>query len=249
MHYAKLAGLLACVTLVVSGCAGSPATSQKPTGKNMQSTHPNATFLALGDSYTIGESVASNQRWPVQLVRALRHQGFRVDAPKLVAETGWTTDELSSAMDDADLHPPYDLVSLGIGVNDQYRGRDPQSAARGFENLLERVITLAGGKPGNVIVLSIPDWGVTPFARKDERSPGEIAGQIDTYNRLEHDITEKHGARWVDVTDASRRVADDIMLVANDGLHPSPQQYRAWVSRILPVAEDILRPGFGGDGG
>jgi len=199
-----------------------------------------ATFLALGDSYTIGETVASDQRWPAQLLRRLRHDGFRVEKPKIVAKTGWTTDELSAAMDEAGLHPPYDLVSLGIGVNDQYRGREADSVAPRFEALLERAIGLAGDRPGHVIVFSIPDWGVTPFARKDDRGAAEIGRQIDAYNRIERDITQRHHAHWVDVTDISRHVADDILLVANDGLHPSPRQYREWVNRILPVAREIL---------
>lgn len=202
-----------------------------------------ASFLALGDSYTIGESVASDQRWPVMLARRLRSSGIEIQKPRIIAETGWTTDELREAIEAAELEPPYDLVTLLIGVNDQYRGRGAPHYRGEFEGLLERAVRLAGGAPSRVIVVSIPDWGVTPFARKDERGAGQIAEEIAAYNAVNREITEQHGAHYVNVTDISKEVADDILLVANDGLHPSAQQYRRWTDRILPVAREILGDG------
>lgn len=200
-----------------------------------------ARFLALGDSYTIGESVASDQRWPVQLVRALRKEGIETAAPRIIAKTGWTTDELAKAVEDAALEPGYDLVTLMIGVNNQYRGRGVDNYHDELEDLLERSIRLADGAADHVIMISIPDWGVTPFARKDERSAEEIAEEIAAFNAVNRELAESHGARYVNVTDISREVADDILLVANDGLHPSAQQYRRWTKRILPVAREILK--------
>lgn len=237
---------LTCAALLVAGC-GATAEHGKSGVSDAETAAAKregpARFLALGDSYTIGESVASNQRWPVQLVRALRADDVEVAKPRIIAKTGWTTDELSEAVEDADLEQRFDLVSLMVGVNDQYRGRSTDDYRDDMVPLLERAIELAGGVPGRVIVVSIPDWGVTPFARKDERSAARIAGEIDAFNDVNRALAEEYGARYVDVTDISREVADDILLVANDGLHPSPQQYRRWTQRIRPVAREILTAG------
>jgi len=132
-------------------------------------------FLALGDSYTIGEGVEASGRWPNQLAARVG-----LDAPEIVAQTGWTTDELGAAMDAQAFHPPYALVTLLIGVNNQYRGRDLASYRGEFTQLLQRAIELAGDKPRHVVVVSIPDWGITPFARG--RDPLAIAREIDAYN-------------------------------------------------------------------
>ncbi len=237
---------LACAVLFLSACSatvenGKPGVSDtKTAGPERQGP---ARFLALGDSYTIGESVASDQRWPVQLVKALRAEDIEVRQPRIIARTGWTTDELAGAIEAAELKHEFDLVTLMVGVNDQYRGHAVEDYRGEMERLVERAVQLAGGEARRVIVISIPDWGVTPFARKDERTPDRIAGEIDAFNAVNRKLAESHGTRYVDVTDISREVADDILLVANDGLHPSPQQYRRWTQRILPVARDILGNG------
>jgi len=239
----KLGWMPVVTALLLAGC-GQTMERQMESPENdgvktVQREGP-ARYLALGDSYTIGESVASDQRWPVQLVKRLRKGGIKIQRPKIIAKTGWTTDELSEAINKTELTPPYDLVTLLIGVNNQYRKRDVAEYRGEFEDLLERAVRLAGGEPERVIVVSIPDWGVTPFARKDERSAGEIATAIEAFNAVNREITQTHGARYVNVTDISREVADDILLVANDGLHPSAQQYRRWTDRVLPVAREIL---------
>jgi lysophospholipase L1-like esterase len=126
-------------------------------------------FLALGDSYTIGERVAKNERWPVQLAARLRAHGVPITDPEIIAVTGWTTDELDAGIQAAQPQGPYDLVSLLIGVNNQYRGRSPEEYQAQFADLLQQAIGLAGGDPTRVIVLSIPDWGVTPFAANETR--------------------------------------------------------------------------------
>lgn len=227
------------------GCAQTAERSSDVSASDSRSTTREgpARYLALGDSYTIGEAVASDQRFPVLLVKRLRKAGIEIGNPKIVAKTGWTTDELDEAIDKAQLEPPYDLVTLLIGVNNQYRGRGVAEYRGQFEDLLERSVKLAGGEAAHVVVVSVPDWGVTPFARKDERTREEIAEAIDAFNAVNREITGDHGARYIDVTDISREVADDILLVANDGLHPSAQQYRRWTDRILPVAREIIGDG------
>jgi lysophospholipase L1-like esterase len=196
-------------------------------------------FLALGDSYTIGEGVAPEARWPEQLVARLAEHGPALAPPEIVARTGWTTGELASAIREAKLRDRYDLVSLLIGVNNHYRGRSRPEYREEFRALLEVAVARAGGNPRAVLVLSIPDWGVTPFARG--RDAAAIARDIDTFNAIARDETALRGARWVDVTPISREAASEPALVAHDGLHPSAEMYRRWVDRALPEARAALQ--------
>jgi lysophospholipase L1-like esterase len=197
-------------------------------------------FLALGDSYTIGEGVEPSARWPVLLADALRAQGLDIADPEIIAETGWTTDELDAAIDAAGPHGPFDLVSLLIGVNDQYRKRSVEAYRLAFRALLRRAVGFAGGDAGHVLVLSIPDWGVTPFAAEDDRTAEQIGAEIDAYNAVARDEAEAAGVAFVDVTPLFRTRPLDAALVAEDGLHPSGRVYAAWVERVLPVAEAVL---------
>ncbi|MBA4181024.1 MAG: lysophospholipase [Anaerolinea sp.] len=194
-------------------------------------------FLALGDSYTIGESVARSERWPVQLVSLLRVNGFAVDEPEIVAATGWTTDGLAGGITAARLAGPYALVSLLIGVNNQYRGRDLEEYREQFCSLLRRAIEFAAGEPRGVIVISIPDWGVTPFAEGRDRK--QIAREIDAFNDVNREEAARAGAHYVDVTGISRAPANRA-LVATDGLHPPGEMYRLWAEATLPTALRIL---------
>ena len=189
-------------------------------------------FLALGDSYTIGEGVAEAERWPVQLAQALG-----IDAPEIIARTGWTTDELAAAMAQYAFRPPYDLVTLLIGVNNQYRGRDIANYRDEFRALLERAIELAGGEPRRVIVVSIPDWGVTRFGWESGRDTAQIARDIDLYNAANAEISHSAQVHYVDVTAFSRA---EPALVVDDGLHPSGAAYRRWSEALLPVAGRAL---------
>ena len=198
-------------------------------------------YLALGDSYTIGEAVPPGARWPVRVTEALRARGVSVAEPEIIAQTGWTTDELSAAIDRADPQGPYALVSLLIGVNNQYRAGSLEVYRAEFRVLLDRAIGFAGGEAGRVIVVSIPDWGVTPFAADDLRSPQQIGERIDAFNEAARAEAGQAGAHFVDITPHSRTAAGDRMLVAADGLHPAPPMYAAWAERILPVALDALR--------
>ena len=195
------------------------------------------TCLALGDSYTIGEAVAAHERWPAVLVQRLRHGGTPIDEPQIVAVTGWTTDELAQGMDTAVLLPPYDLVTLQIGVNNQYRGRPADDYRAQFAGLLERAIALAGDRAARVVVASIPDWGVTRFASEQGRDRARIAAELDAYNALARAETERAGARFVDITGISRQHPE---LLADDGLHPSAAQYALWVEAIEPAARAAL---------
>jgi lysophospholipase L1-like esterase len=201
---------------------------------------PDMRYLALGDSYTIGESVPAQGRWPVQLARALRAEGIAVPDPRIIATTGWTTDELSSAMDMEEPLGQWQFVSLLIGVNNQYRGRSVADYRGEFEALLARAIALAGGRAERVMVLSIPDWGVTPFAARHEPDPGRIAAELDAYNAAAREISARHGVAFVDITGISRAHGAEPGMLADDGLHPSAAMYALWAQAALPVARGLL---------
>jgi lysophospholipase L1-like esterase len=195
-------------------------------------------ILALGDSYTIGDGVAEADRWPVRLAALLRARGKNVAAPQIIARTGWTTDELSAGIDAAKPDSAYGLVTLLIGVNNQYRDRSEDEYRAQFRLLLARAIALAGGSAARVIVVSIPDWGVTPFANgRDRRAIGQA---IDRFNAISREETNRAGAHYADITPLSRRAAGDVSLVGTDGLHPSATMYAAWLDVILPIALRLL---------
>lgn len=194
--------------------------------------------LALGDSYTIGESVPEEERWPNQLAGLLQAKGIQSDVT-IIARTGWTTEELWQGIQGTEIQPPYDLVSLLIGVNNQYRGYDIHEYREQFAFLLNKAIEYAGEEPKRVIVLSIPDWGVTPFASGRDRE--QIAQQIDEFNAVNRDESEKVGVYYIDIIPISRDAAENAALVASDGLHPSGKMYTMWAEKALPVALEILR--------
>ena len=199
----------------------------------------NKKYLALGDSYTIGESVLKSERYPNQLKTELEKNNITLDAVDIIAKTGWTTDELSSAIDEKNPKNDYDLVTLLIGVNNQYRGRDSANYRKEFSDLLDRAIGFTTSKE-NVIVISIPDWGVTPFALQKGKDKLNIGQEIDNYNRINFEETLKRKVKYVDVTELSRRAEKDKTLLADDGLHPSGKMYSLWVEDIFPIAKSIL---------
>lgn len=192
------------------------------------------TYLALGDSYTIGESVPSDQNFPNQLVQMLRKKGVEAADPQIIAKTGWTTGELMNAMSQAQFLPSYDLVTLLIGVNNQYRGLPAEDYAAEFEKLLKSAIKLADGKPSNVIVVSIPDWGATPFAKGRDR--GAITEQINDFNLRNSRISSKHNVKYVEITIGSREAFINSDLVASDKLHPSGLEYKRWAEAVLKAS-------------
>ena len=187
-------------------------------------------FLALGDSYTIGESVAEVQRWPVQLADALRKKGYACQPPEIIAVTGWRTDQLKRAIAGKRLGENYDLVSLLIGVNNQYQNRSIEEYETQFTELLTIAIRHARQNPSNVLVLSIPDYGYTPFGK--EKQP-DISREIDAFNEVNKRISGHHGVTYIDITNISRRGLTEPSLVAQDDLHPSGVMYAMWVKEIL----------------
>ncbi len=195
-------------------------------------------YLALGDSYTIGESVAEAEQWPVQLVAALRKQGVNIGDPEIIAKTGWTTRELAQGIAQAEPQGPYDLVSLLIGVNNQYRGLSQEAYRDEFVGLLETAVSLANNNPNHVFVISIPDWGVTPFGQN--RDFRQVSAAIDAFNAINQEETGERGIVYIDITPISRQVPDDSSLIADDGLHPSGKMYRSWVELMQPAVCGLL---------
>jgi lysophospholipase L1-like esterase len=200
-------------------------------------------FLALGDSYTIGERVAENECWPNQLAELIKSSlqfretegGAKVT---ILARTGWTTAELWQGIQTAKLEPPYDLVSLLIGVNNQYRDLALDDYRSEFANLVAQSVKFAGANPQRVIVLSIPDWSVTPFAEGRDRA--QIAAEIDAFNAVNREQSARVGVCYVDVTPVSRLAISDPSLLAPDGLHPSGRMYSQWTDLALPEAQAAL---------
>ncbi|MBS0027869.1 SGNH/GDSL hydrolase family protein [Chitinophaga sp. 22321] len=196
-------------------------------------------YLALGDSYTIGEQVAGNERFPVQTAQLLRQQGLQVDEPLIIATTGWTTAELEEGIKAANITETYDVVTLLIGVNNQYRGQYITDYTAEFTLLLKKAIAFAGNRPSHVVVLSIPDWGVTPFAA--DRNREQIATEIDDYNAVNKRIAEEMQVPYLNITHFTREAVHDPELVAADGLHPSGKDYSRWAHALAPLLQQALR--------
>lgn len=191
------------------------------------------TYLALGDSYTIGEQVPLFECFPFRLIQLLRKAGSPYAAPEIIAKTGWTTDELQQQINHTLLLPEYDLVTLLIGVNNQYRGRTAENYRNEFVSLLKQAIGFAGNRPEAVVVISIPDWGVTPFAEGRDRQ--QISKQIDQYNSINREEAGRFGAKYAEITEGSREAATDPGLLAADGLHPSGKDYARWAAAIAEL--------------
>lgn len=197
-------------------------------------------YLALGDSYTIGELVEKNERWPYQMREILLPKDIHVAEPLTIATTGWTTDELSKGIDDANIEGQcFDLVSLLIGVNNQYRGRSVENYVSELNALIDRAIAFAGGDASRVFIVSIPDWGHTPFAKENNRDAVLVAKEIDAYNLAKAQEAEKRGIRFVNITGISREEHENWL--ASDALHPGAAQYAAWAKKIAPVVASMLQ--------
>jgi lysophospholipase L1-like esterase len=205
--------------------------------KNTMENKP-YTYLALGDSYTIGQSVQPKECFPIQLVDSLKQKEINISEPQIIAKTGWTTDELLQGIDKAGLLNHYDLLTLLIGVNNQYNGLSIDEYRQEFTELLNRAIKFAGNNRKSVIVISIPDWSVTPFAK--EKDKATISKEIDAFNTVNFEECRRAGVQYINVTDISRRANSDATLLAEDGLHPSRKMYALWVQKIFPKALSIL---------
>ncbi|KRT17459.1 lysophospholipase [Pedobacter ginsenosidimutans] len=201
----------------------------------------NFTYLALGDSYTIGEAVKQTESFPYQLQSLLKTQGINVTDPKIIAVTGWTTDELQAAIKKENLTATYSFVTLLIGVNNQYRGYPINTYKKEFTELLQTAIAFAGGNKNKVFVVSIPDWGATPFGQNSGRNPQTIASEIDSFNTANQEITLSAGVNYTNITPVSRNAAVDLSLVASDGLHPSAKMYTQWATALLPKVANVLK--------
>ena len=216
-----------------SSCAG-PRVATGPVA-------PGVSFLALGDSYTIGAGVKEAARWPVQLAALARQQGLAMQPPTVIARTGWTTAELQAAIAEARPSATYGLVSLLIGVNNQYRGQGTARYRAEFRELLRAAIGFAGGRAGRVVVLSVPDWGQSPFGQRPGRDPARTGAEIDQFNAVAQAECRRAGVAYVDITALTRAAAPDRRQFASDGLHYSPAQLRLWAERALPVVTTLLR--------
>ena len=225
----------------LSSCEKDPAAPPGPSYPSPVSIDTTLSYLALGDSYTIGTSVPAEDRWPVQLARELlQREGIRLEPLEIVARNGWRTDNLSNALDAADPGDDWDLVSLLIGVNDQYQGFNVEGYRTRFRNLLARAIGYAGGDTAAVFVVSIPDYAYTPFGG----GAAQVSRDIDAFNAVAKSESEAAGVPFYDVVSISRQGLNTPSLVAGDDLHPSGEQYRRWVEEVLrvPVSGQIRRP-------
>ena len=196
-------------------------------------------YLALGDSYTIGQSVPETDRFPVQTKKWLTDQGLNLSEPQFIATTGWTTTNLQNALAAQNPAGPYDIVSLLIGVNDQYRQHDTTGYRDNFSQLLNKSIQLAGGLRGHVFVLSIPDYSVTPFGQNLETAL--IRLQIDQFNVINKEVTLQNNCQYLDITPLTREAINDPSLIAIDGLHPSAKEYKKWADLLGPLMKTVLQ--------
>lgn len=196
-------------------------------------------YLALGDSYTIGEQVPFQENFPHQLAALLKKENIEIAAPVIIAQTGWTTDELAAAISEHNIRESFSFVTLLIGVNNQYRGRDIDNYKEEFTQLLHQAIIFANGQPQHVFVVSIPDWGVTPFAEGRDRQA--IAKDIDEYNAACKQIALAHKCPYCDITDSTRANGNTAGFLAADSLHPSGKEYGIWAERLAPMIEQTLK--------
>lgn len=198
-------------------------------------------YLALGDSYTIGEGVAADKNFPNQLVSLLQEDyNINFEQPEIIAVTGWTTDELKAGIADKSPQGTFDLVTLLIGVNNQYRGRSVNEYKAEFEELLDQAVSFAGGNYKQVVVVSIPDWGHTPFAAEKGVDAHKVAAEIALYNEAKQAVTLSKGVRFLDITGLTRTLAQDLSYLAEDQLHYSEQLYREWAECLAPLVSNMF---------
>ncbi len=235
--YAKISWFVCCFILLISACSKEQRSTTAPVSQN-DTTVSYKTFLALGDSYTIGQSVNTEQRFPFQTLNMLYAQGVTFNQPNIIATTGWTTGNLINALNSNPPAGTYDVVSLLIGVNNQYQGRNKEEYRLHFTELLNKAISYAASKRSHVFVLSIPDYSITPFAQNSDTA--RIAREIDDFNAINKEITLQYGIAWLDITPISREAKNDPSLLAVDGLHPSGKQYQRWAALLAPLVKAAL---------
>jgi lysophospholipase L1-like esterase len=220
---------------------GTSCRVQRPEPRAAVPTAAGVSFLALGDSYTIGEGVEAADRWPVQLATLARQQGLNLQAPDIIARTGWTTAELQTAVAEANNQQTYGLVSLLIGVNNQYRGQPVALYRAEFRELLRTAVRFAGNRPGRVVVLSIPDWGQSPFAERQGVNQTRTGAEIDQFNAAAQDECRQAGIACLNITPLTRIAAGDATQFTRDGLHYSGPQMRRWAEQVLLIVQGMLK--------
>lgn len=224
INYIHLCTLIAFTLLM--GC------SQKENTENTMTDSP-FTYLALGDSYTIGEGVEEGDRYPNQTVSLLHEKGYSFEKPTIIAKTGWTTDELQQGIAESEIAgKSYDLVTLLIGVNNQYRGRALDNYENEFRSLLEQAIRFANNKADHVVVISIPDWGITPFAEERKTDRGKVSQEIDLFNASNRTISEDLGVHYIEITARYRAIGAAPEMLVADKLHPSSKVYAEWATDL-----------------
>ncbi|MFN2458188.1 MAG: SGNH/GDSL hydrolase family protein [Chitinophagaceae bacterium] len=221
--------------LTFTGCnkqrTDNPTTN--PTGMNGKK------YLALGDSYTIGQGVQPNERFPYLTVSLLRQQNFAMQDPQYIATTGWTTGNLLTAINNQGSIGVFDVVSLLIGVNDQYQGLDTAGYRTRFTQLLNKAVELAGNRPSRVFVLSIPDYSATPFVSNVYKE--KVSKEIDAFNNINKQISLKSSITYIDITSLSREAANDLTLLADDRLHYSAKEHQKWAEKLAPLMKQVLQ--------
>ena len=214
---------LLCLIVFLSGCSSTSGV--------VNSNDADFSYLALGDSYTIGESVPADQRWPVQLAERLRTRGYKMAAPKIIAKTGWTTGNLLDAIEtELDVQRDFDLVSILIGVNNQYQNKSISEYETDLNELFRKAINHSRTREKGVFAVSIPDYGATPFG---EENAERIGREIDEFNAVFRKVAEASNVAFYNITPISREAKNNPELTAEDGLHPSGLMYRDWVDLII----------------
>lgn len=224
------------IFILMTACSAENPTNVEPDDLIDKSKYR---YLSLGDSYTIGESVAPEERWSMILTDMLRKNNVNIADPEIIARTGWTTAELMDGIKNRNPKGPYNLVSLLIGVNNQYRGQSLERYRTELQELLQQAIGFAGGNIERVFMLSTPDWGVTPFAKGSDQA--KTASEIDAFNQVAKEECERLGIAFVDITPISRTAKNDISQIADDGLHFSGKMYRQWAEKALPTVQRLLK--------
>ncbi len=232
---------IAIAFLVIFSIFGSASFINAPKDIRHSDGHKH-TYLALGDYYVLGEGVDEHERWPIQLENSLRGHEFHINYPYFVANNTWTVDQLSKRLDEEEFAKHYDLITIQIGVNDEFKKKSISQFTTDFRALINKVIPLTGGKHGRIIVVSIPDWSVTPYAKKHKSDALEaIAENIGKFNQVLKKETIAAGGHFVDITDISKKAGSDPTLTTHDGLHASGAMYKLWVQKMYPIVVQALQ--------